>query len=152
MDMYNHSYFLVPVYIPVPASTYRLEPIYQMRQQVNAQQVLQHIRTEHSSLFNELQQAGMNRQIAEYVFFFVINFTLNQANTNQSAAQIYQQFQRQVPWLTLLFTQLNVPRNVMNRILTRVIEITLQLLRPEEPADGWAPWENLGGVLTSAPA
>src|SRR5690606_25698360 len=65
-----------------------------------------------------------------------------------------EQFQRQVPWFNLLFTQLNIPRNVLDRVLTRVIEITLEIIREDTPSpgQGWQGWESLGGVLTSAPA
>ena len=81
--------------------------------------------TQHNNLYNQLEQAGMNRAIIDYIFSLLVGFTLNQANTNQSAVQIYQAFQRQVPWLGLLLRQMNVPQNVADRVFTRVIELTL---------------------------
>lgn len=127
------------------------------RQQVTAQEVMQRLRSQHNNLFSQLERAGMNRQITEYVFLFIVNYTLNQTDTNQSATQIYRQFQRQVPWFRLLFTQLNIPENTMDRVLTRVIEIVLDLLNSDggggggQPGQGWSGWESLGGTLTSAP-
>ena len=52
----------------------------------------------------------MKRAIIDYIFSLLVGFTLNQANTNQSATQIYQAFQRQIPWFGLLLRQLNVLR------------------------------------------
>ena len=124
--MYSYPYYY---WIPAPMPLYLYGHSYlDMRQQVNAQEIMQRLRSEHGDLYSQLQQAGMNRQIADYVFFFIVNYTLNQANTNQSATQVYQQFHRQVPWFSVLFTQLNIPRNVMDRVLTRVIEIVLEIL------------------------
>ena len=102
------------------------------RQQPSVQGMMQILRTQHNNLYNQLEQAGMNRAIIDYIFSLLVGFTLNQANTNQSAAQIYQAFQRQVPWLGLLLRQMNVPQNVADRIFTRVIQLTLN-----EMGQGW---------------
>lgn len=47
-------------------------PFAHMRQQMNAQQIMQRIRSEHSNLYSQLQQAGINRQIADYAFFLLL--------------------------------------------------------------------------------
>ncbi|SET17358.1 hypothetical protein SAMN05421676_103124 [Salinibacillus kushneri] len=46
----------------------------------------------------------MNRQLADYAFNFIVNYTLNQANTNQPASQIYQQFQRGTVGFFVVYT------------------------------------------------
>ena len=130
------------------------QPNMHMRQQPTEQEIMQVLRTQHNNLYSQLEQAGMARGIVDYVFSLVVGFTLNQANTNQSADQIYRQFQQQIPWLNLLFRRFNVPQNLADRVLVRVIQITLNQLDNgggEQPGDGWSGWENLGGTLTSAP-
>ena len=124
------------------------------RQQPTVQGMMQILRTQHNNLYNQLEQAGMNRAVIDYIFSLLVGFTLNQANTNQSAAQIYHAFQRQVPWLGLLLLQMNVPQNVADRVFTRVIQLTLNEMGQGggQPSDEWSDWENLGGALTSAPA
>lgn len=147
----NNDYWSTPNYGPY----YLYDHYYMFRQQVTAQQVMQRLRTQHNNLYSQLQRSGMDRQLVDYIFSFVVNFTLNQANPNQTAAQVYQQFQTQVPWFNIFFTQANVPLSLANRVLTNVIEIVLSMIRPGQPGQpgqGWSGWESLGGVLTSAPS
>ena len=124
-----HYYY----YQQPPQPFYRHE-----RQQPNVPGMMQILRTQHNNLYNQLEQAGMNRAIIDYIFSLLVGFTLNQANTNQTAAQIYQAFQRQVPWLGLLLRQMNVPQNVADRVFTRVIQLTLNELGQGggQPSDG----------------
>ena len=125
------------------------QPFYRHeRQQPTVPGMMQILRTQHNNLYNQLEQAGMNRAIIDYIFSLLVGFTLNQANTNQTAAQIYQAFQRQVPWLGLLLRQMNVPQNVADRVFTRVIQLTLNEMGQGggQPSDGWSDWENLGGT------
>ena len=119
------------------------------RQQPTVPGMMQILRTQHNNLYNQLEQAGMNRAVIDYIFSLLVGFTLNQANTNQSAAQIYHAFQRQVPWLGLLLRQMNVPQNVADRVFTRVIQLTLNEMGQGggQPSDEWSDWENLGGDL-----
>jgi|GEM_PF-365631 len=131
------------------------------RQQPDAMNILQDIKRNHSELYTPLRQAGMNDQLIDYVFFFVINYTLNQSKPNQNANQIYSQFRREIPWFNQLFAPFRIPSNVIDRTMTRVIQITLDAMKggssggpgpSDRPGQGWSRWEDLGGVLTSAPA
>ena len=144
-----------PYYFGVPENNYdpMLYPI-ETLQQTNTQQILQILRAQHSDLYAQLERAGMSRQNINNIFFFVVTYTINQAGSNRTANQIYNQFRSQVPWVFLLFRQANVPQNVINQVLLRVIQITLDLIRDgdnQQPDDDWVGWENLGGVITSAP-
>src|SRR5690554_3892416 len=119
MKMYKYPYYVLP-YFP---ANYYAQPQMDFRQQPSVQEAMQTLRSEHQNLYNQFEQAGLNRGLTDYIFQLVVGFTLNQANTNQSANQIYNQFQRQVPWLNLFFQYNNVSQNVADRILTRVIQI-----------------------------
>lgn len=151
--MFYYQYYF-PQFVPVE---YYGQPLYMDRQQPNVQELLQTISSEHRNLYRDLENAGMNRQVIDYVFFFMVNYVVNQANTNQNANQIYSQFQRQVPWFNLIFRQLNVSQSVADRVLRRLIQIVLDLIKGggdqpgPGPGQGWSNWEDLGGVLTSAP-
>ncbi|WP_245837321.1 DUF346 domain-containing protein [Virgibacillus phasianinus] len=127
------------------------------RQQPSVQEIMQTIRSEHGNLYSQLERAGMNRYIVDYVFSLIVSFAINQANTNQSANQIYNRFQSQVPWVNLLFGQFNVPQSLADRVLVNIIQIVLNAISgggsgQPQPGQGWSAWENLGGTLTSSPA
>ncbi|MGM8366655.1 hypothetical protein ACLIBG_14460 [Virgibacillus sp. W0181] len=130
--MYQYPYY-VP-YVPV---NYYPHPYMGMetRQQPSVQEIMQVLRSQHNNLYTELQQAGMNRQLVDYMYYFVVTYTLNQANSDVTASQLYRQLQNQVPWFNFLFNQFNISQNMTNRILTKVIEITLRLIRDEEDDD-----------------
>ncbi|UOQ92354.1 DUF346 domain-containing protein [Halobacillus shinanisalinarum] len=150
--MFRHSQ-QPPPFIP---AQYHDHPNNYVRQRPNVQEVMQILRTQHNNLYAQLEQAGMNRGIIDYVFSLAVSFTLNQANTNQTASQIYNQFQNRVPWLNFFFRQYNISPNVTQQILTRVIQITLDAIGngggQPQPGPNWSEWESLGGILTSGPA
>jgi hypothetical protein len=124
--MFYYQYYF-PQFVPIQ---YYGQPLFtDMRQNPSVQQIMQTVRTQHSDLYRELENAGMHRQVAEQLFFFVVSYVVNQANTNQSANQVYIQFQRQVPWFNNLFTQFNVSQSVVDRIQIRLIQITLDLIK-----------------------
>ena len=166
--MYNGYPYYYVQYVPTNTDTpYNpARPQYAQRnpqQKPSVQQLMQTIRSQHSNLFTQLQQAGVNQQLVATLFFYVVNFTRNQANINRSASQIYTQFQRETPWFNTLVRSMNLPLNTIDQVLTRVIEITLNLLRGSQPSpgpapaptptpgQGWANWESLGGTLVGAP-
>ncbi|WP_279401472.1 hypothetical protein [Piscibacillus salipiscarius] len=127
-----------------------------IRQQPVVQEVMDRLRSEHNNLYAQLTRAGISRRFIDYIFYLVVSYTVNQAETGQSARQIYIQFQRQVPWLNQFFLAHNVPQNLVDRVLRTVIEITLDIISDDGDDDDddnqWSSWENLGGRLTSAPA
>ncbi|MGP4071224.1 hypothetical protein ACTWQB_01560 [Piscibacillus sp. B03] len=117
-----------------------------LRQQPSIQEVMQVLRSEHNNLYAQLTRGGVSRRFIDYIFNLAVRYTINQADTSQSARQIYIQFQRRVPWMNQFFRIHNVPQNLVDRVLTTVIQITLDLIREDdEPTTGWSNWENLGG-------
>ncbi|WLV24537.1 hypothetical protein QR721_12975 [Aciduricibacillus chroicocephali] len=131
-----------------------------LRQRPDAQAILRNIKQSHSDLYTTLRHYGMHDQLIDYVFFFMINYTIDQREKSQNAAQIYRRFKREMPWFNMMFQQYKVPQDVIDRTMTRVIQITLDSIhgggagapgRPEQPGRGWSRWEDLGGVLSSAP-
>lgn len=131
------------------------------RRPPTAMEVLQIIKRQHGDLYTPLRQAGMHDQLIDHVFLFVINYTLHQPNQNQSANQIYSQFQRELPWFNQMFVPYRIPSNTIDRTMIRVIQITLDAMKSssgggsgasDRPGQGWSRWEDLGGVLSSSPA
>ncbi len=93
------------------------QPMYVQQTRPTVQQVLQTIRSEHSNLYTQMERAGVSRQLTEALFFFVVNYTINQANPNQSANQIYRLFQRDTPWINILIESLNLPLETIDRYI-----------------------------------
>ena len=147
----NNDLYQAPPFI---AANYFDEPYRFVLQRPNVEQVMQKLRSQHNNLYAQLEQAGMNRRITEYVFYLIVSFALNQASVDQSANQIYRRFKNQIPWFGLLLRQFNISQNLIDRILLSVIQIVLDEFRDGvgQPSDGWVGWEDLGGILTSAPA
>src|SRR5699024_3117652 len=146
MKMYQNPYFFVP---DMPGMQFPETAL----QQVNTQQVFQMLRREHPDLFTQLERRGISSQLANQIFFLLSTFAIGQAGTNLSANQVYNRFRTQVPWITLLLRQYNIPQHTINNILQEAIQIILNLLRGDARPDGrWSGWESLGGTIASAPA
>lgn len=125
------------------------------QQQEDTRQIMQTIRSEHSDVYSELQRMGLNRNLADLLITFIVNFTIRQER-NLQPRQIYDRFRNQTPWFNLILRQINIRGSEIDRILLRIIEIILNIIRngtrPPVPDRGWSSWESLGGILTSAPA
>jgi hypothetical protein len=125
------------------------------QQQEDTRQIMQTIRSEHSDVYSELQRMGLNRNLADLLITFIVNFTIRQER-NLQPRQIYDRFRNQTPWFNLILRQINIRGSELDRILLRIIEIILNIIRngtrPPVPGRGWSSWESLGGILTSAPA
>ena len=101
-------------------------------QQRSVQNIMQIIRTDHNNLYLELEQEGLNRNIIDALFYLVVNYAVSQSNTNQLPNQMYNRFQNQIPWFGLLIRQFNLPKNRLDRILVRIIEIVLRIIKGED--------------------
>ncbi len=125
------------------------------QQQEDTRQIMQTIRSEHSDVYSELERMGLNRNLADLLITFIVNFTIRQER-NLQPRQIYDRFRNQTPWFNLILRQINIRGSELDRILLRIIEIILNIIRngtrPPVPGRGWSSWESLGGILTSAPA
>jgi len=165
MYMYNNGYPYYYVYVPVNYYHPYQYPLYaqqipQQSSRPGVQQLIQRIRTEHSNLYTQLEQAGVNPQMVDTLIFLTISYLQSQQNLNRTPTQIYNQFQRDNPWFLPFIRSMNFPENTVNRILIRVIELALSYIRGESPTPepgprpeaGWSDWESLGGTLLSAPS
>ncbi len=126
------------------------------QQQRTTQDIISRFRSENANLYRELEQNGLNKNVADYMLPFLVSYLINQGKLSSSPAQIYSQFQSQYPWFNLMIRQFNIPKNMVDRYMLRIIEILMNIIRGEQPspgpAPGWSQWEDLGGVLTTAPA
>ncbi len=119
---------------------------------------MQIIQSQHQDVLSDLEDMGLNRNISDILVGFLVNFTVNQQGTNLQPRQVYNRFRNQIPWFNLLMRQLNIRSNELDRILVRLIEIVLNIIRdgsrPPQPGpgQGWSQWESLGGTITTAPA
>jgi hypothetical protein len=125
------------------------------QQQEDTSEIMRTIRSEHSDVYSELERMGLNRNLADLLITFIVNFTIRQER-NLQPRQIYDRFRNQAPWFNLVLRQINIRGSELDRILLRIIEIILNIIRngtrPPVPDRGWSSWESLGGILTSAPA
>ena len=126
------------------------------QQQRNTREIMRTIRLEHNEVYSELERIGLNRNLADLLITFIVNFTINQGGNNLQPRQIYNRFRNQTPWFNLILRQSNIRGSELDRILVRIIEIILNIIRngsrPPIPDRGWSGWESLGGTLTTAPA
>jgi len=125
------------------------------QQQEDTSEIMRTIRSEHSDVYSELERMGLNRNLADLLITFIVNFTIRQER-NLQPRQIYDRFRNQAPWFNLVLRQINIRGSEIDRILLRIIEIILNIIRngtrPPAPDRGCSSWESLGGILTSAPA
>lgn len=134
MNMYN-GYPYYYVYVPVNYY-YPPNPLYVQQtpqQRPSEQELIQRIRTEHSNLYTQLEQAGVNPQMIDTLMLLTISYLRNQQNLNRTPTQIYNQFQRDNPWFPLFIRSMNFPESTVNRILIRAIELALAYIRGERP-------------------
>ena len=126
------------------------------QQQSNTREIMQTIRSEHNDVYSDLERLGLNRNLIDLLITFIVNFTISQEGTNLQPRQVYNRFRNQIPWFNLVLRQINIRDSELERIIIRIIEIVLDIIRngsrPPEPGRGWSRWESLGGVLTTAPA
>ena len=133
-----------------------INPDIVVRHQQDTRQIMQIIRSEHNNVYSELERMGLNRNLADILISFLVNFTISQEGGRLQAGQIYDRFRNQIPWFNLVARQINIRGSELDRILIGIIEIILSIIRngsrPPEPGRRWSRWESLGGVLTTSPA
>lgn len=129
------------------------------QQEVN--RILVKLNREQPQLSRTLQRYGVNPVLVNTYFRIAIAFTLDNAskhsgNINQRTEAIFIDFRRTNLWIFAALRAAGVPNNVANRTFRDVIEFTLRNMKTPPgpgpgPGDRWSQWEDLGGVLTSAP-
>lgn len=132
------------------------------QQEVNRILVL--LNAQRPDLSRNLQRYGVNRTLINTYFRNAIAYTIDNAGTtsgniNQKTNTIFNSFRRSRAWIFVALRAAGVPNNVIDRTFRDVIEFTLRnISAPPVPGPGptpggrWSRWEDLGGVITSAPA
>jgi hypothetical protein len=117
------------------------------------------INREFANYYAELQRYGVPRNVAENIFRTIVIYVLrNEGNYSgsitQKTNQLFNAFRRDVPIIFIILRGYGVPNNRVNQIIRDIIRFTLMNISetPAPPTTGWSPWEDLGGILTSAPA
>ncbi|MFA5635349.1 MAG: hypothetical protein WC977_05525, partial [Anaerovoracaceae bacterium] len=119
---------------------------------------------QYGDYYDELQRYGIQRTITRWIFITIITYVLrNEGNYSGSierrTAQILDDMRRDLNLLVLVLRGYGVPNNLINQLFTDIISFTLRSIGGTPapgpspgPTPGWSNWEDLGGVLTSAPA
>ena len=140
---------------------YEEEPMRQNQQDVN--RIMDLISREFANHYAELQRQGVSRAVTQYIFRSIVTYVLrNEGNypgtVQQKTNQLFNSIYRDMPWILGLLRNYGVPSSRINEITRDIIRFTLENMRQHPPipvpppATGWSGWEDLGGVLTSAPA
>jgi hypothetical protein len=163
MRSYDYSYDL-PDFSNYFTTLVQLENYFEdeMFRQPNetVDRIMRLINPEFGAVFNELQRYGMRRNIAANLFKLVVSYTVRNmakytGNINQKTSNIFEDLRKQLPWILLTFRGFGIPTNRINDIIKSIIRFTLTNIdkKPTPPPQReWSDWEDLGGILTSAPA
>ncbi|MDV3425861.1 MAG: DUF346 domain-containing protein [Bacillota bacterium] len=124
------------------------------QQEVN--RILRMLNTQKPQLSRNFERYGVSRVLVNTYFRIAINYTLDNAskhsgNISQRTNAILNSFRRSQPWIFAALRAAGVPVNVINETFREVIEFTLRNMSTSPIPGGWSQWEDLGGVLTSAP-
>jgi hypothetical protein len=112
-------------------------------------------------LRNDFRRYRVSPVLIDSYFRIVIAYTIDNASRftgtiNQRTNAIFNSFRRSNSWMFAELRANGVPVNVINETFREIIEFTLRNIDtqpgPGPVPGGWSRWENLGGVLTSAPA
>ncbi|MDF2533057.1 MAG: hypothetical protein K0Q65_2638, partial [Clostridia bacterium] len=131
------------------------------QQQVN--RLLAMLNRQQPQLSRNLQRYGVRTSVINMYFRIAIAYTIDNASKhtgsiNQRTDALFNSFRRSYAWIFNALRAAGVPNNVANSTFRSVIEFTLRnMSAPPAPGPGpapggrWSQWEDLGGVLTSAP-
>ena len=136
---------------------YDFEETRQSPQDVN--RIMALVDVEFAHYYTELQGFGVPRVITRNIFRDIVTYVLrNEGNftgtTAQKTNQLFNAYRRDNPGAFVVLLGFGVPNSLINQIFRDIIEFTLENLEasPSPPVTGWSQWEDLGGILTSAPA
>jgi hypothetical protein len=106
--------------------------------------------------YTELERYGVRRAETRNVFTNTVSYVLRNANNysgtiEQRTNAILNDLRRDNPAAFNLLRRHGVPNARINQIISDIIRFTLENI-DIAPETGWSQWEDLGGILTSAPA
>ena len=128
----------------------------QRPQDVNRIMVL--INREFSRYYLELQQYGVPLMVTNNIFRSIVIYVLQNeekysGTTAQKTNQLSNALRQDLSILFYILRGYGVPNYRINQIFRDIIYFTLENIKkyPAPPSSDWSQWEDLGGVLTSAP-
>jgi len=133
--------------------------VHQGPQDIN--RIMALINEQFRSYYTELQGYRIQRPIARNIFRSIVRYVLNEEGNytggiEQKTNRLFNTFSRDNLIFIATLRGYGVPINRITQIIKDIIRFTLQNLEKqppvEQPTSGWSRWEDLGGVLTSAPA
>ncbi len=130
----------------------------QQPQDIN--QIMTLLNREFAHYYSELQQYGIYPIITHNLFRNIVSYVLqNEKNYSgtieQRTIQLFNALQRDAGILFYILRRYGVPQHRINSIIQSIIHFILQYIIdaiPSPPNSNWSNWEDLGGILTSAPA
>lgn len=104
----------------------------------------------------ELQSYGVPRIVTSNIFRSIVAYVLENenkytGNLDQRTNALFNAYLRDNVIIFIILRGYGVPSNRINQMIRTIIRFVLENIG-EQPATGWSEWEDLGGVLTSAPA
>jgi len=106
--------------------------------------------------YAELQRYRVQRADTRNIFRNTVSYVLRNENNytgtiDQRTNAILNDLRRDNPAAFALLSRRGVPNARINQIIRDIIRFTLANIEGV-PVAGWSQWEDLGGILTSAPA
>lgn len=107
---------------------YKDSKIISAQEKRDVQEIIGRFRSQNESIYRELEGFGLNRELMDNILLFMVTFLIDQADISGTPQQIYNQFQDQYPWFNFMIRQVNIPRNIADRYILRIIEILTRLI------------------------
>ncbi|HNU80070.1 MAG TPA: sialidase, partial [Bacillota bacterium] len=106
--------------------------------------------------YQELERYGVRRSDTRNIFRNTVIYVLRNANNyngtiEQRTNALLNALRRDNPYAFTILRRKGVPNARINQIMRDIIQFTLENIEVAE-GTGWSQWEDLGGILTSAPA
>lgn len=106
--------------------------------------------------YEELEGYGVRRADTRNIFRNIVAYVLRnhdnyKGTIDQRTYAILQDLRRDNPYAFTILRRKGVPNTRINQIFSDIIRFTLENLDIGN-VGGWSRWEDLGGILTSAPA
>jgi hypothetical protein len=140
-----------------PMRPFDFEETRQNPQDVN--RIMALIDEEFENYYAELQRYGVPRFITRNIFRDIVTYVLaNESkysgSITQKTNQLFNAYRRDNPGAFVALLGFGVPAGLINQIFRDIIRFTLENIdtAPAPPVTGWSRWEDLGGILSSAPA
>lgn len=135
-----------------------------LQQDVNS--IMERLNRDFSGYYDQLQSYGVQGNLAQWIFLSLITYVLRSAEDyaggdSSRIPQLLRDLRRDAPMLFEILHGHGLSDNLIDSMLMEIIKIILNLIVGQpgpgpgpgpSPAPGWSRWEDLGGVLTSAPA